>query len=808
MLPILVDKCLVEVNDRKRKPMAAIIVLLLITHILLWTEWQFTAMDNIQEICGDLKTIAKLLSTKEATDPKIFDEIVAKVCRLCEDDMNCRQIYETIEPQMNELIDNQTLDDSSRHRWRIIDTMTRAIILLNQLSDEELISNQNFLTINQHFQRIQHLFLSVGDNSWTLTDHQMITYRFIYSLTTILIKLLNTKSIIGRILLEDCFASLIASLMSVRHDSGSDENMAAIDEELSALLTGFDQTIVIRNLLLLSRCQAIKWSNNEISRSLSKCLIRDLGLISLINAVIDCDQTSERQTTLNQRYQAIGTIVSAMPVLCCSLRQYYEIIGGQVLELMVSANQYHHTIGAIILMSLENRNQKLTQELIINKILDLFLTFKVCVSDGVIGIEFRVSCDWKMTFSPSITASLLTCALIDSIHESVAPILSNFPEKSIKFVINLFERLAAEQSIDGSVADNTGVDIDCHLDVEFAEMKRNSLIMCLQIVEILLKERDKLKNQDVIQLKQLIPTLDVLSKSQHFDEKMRKTAIDVRNRIELYANNGTLSGSDGKLNNDFELAMNEMNDPLMPVRAHALIKLKQLIYAKDRHLLDNRSQLINALKMCLNDSESYIYLSAVNTLSTLAILCTDDVLPVLIQEFSDSDRKVEDRVKVGEVLTRLSKSIGDFGHHYSKQYMSCFLNGLKSGEPAIRISSLSNLGQFCGALRFALKPYIVELMSAVEALLNTDESMEVKRSSVHFLHLMLKGVERDTIEAVAQQLKDIHRLLRDIRHKGPMTVDDILQLHAQLAMDEIDRIYRDLCTPTTSLEKNIKILSL
>ena len=126
---------------------------------------------------------------------------------------------------------------------------------------------------------------------------------------------------------------------------------------------------------------------------------------------------------------------------------------------------------------------------------------------------------------------------------------------------------------------------------------------------------------------------------------------------------------------------------------------------------------------------------------TLAIQSTDDVLPILIDLFNDSERSVEERIKVGEVLVRLSKSIGDFGHHYSKQYINCFLIGVKSSEPAIRISSLSNLGQFCSSLRFALKPFIVELMSCVEAVLKTDESIEVKRSSVMFLHLMLRGID-------------------------------------------------------------------
>lgn len=176
-----------------------------------------------------------------------------------------------------------------------------------------------------------------------------------------------------------------------------------------------------------------------------------------------------------------------------------------------------------------------------------------------------------------------------------------------------------------------------------------------------------------------------------------------------------------------------------------------------------------------------------------------------MDQFVDSQRTIEERLKVGEVLVRLSKSIGDFGHHYSKQYMNCFLNGVKSPEPAIRISSLSNLGQFCSNLGFALKPFIVELLSCVEALLRTDDSLEVKRSSVMLLFLLLKGIDKSLIETVDHYLKDIYRLLR---HIYATTIDDVLQLHTQLAIEEIDRIARELFNPDKDLVKNIKVLSL
>jgi hypothetical protein len=90
--------------------------------------------------------------------------------------------------------------------------------------------------------------------------------------------------------------------------------------------------------------------------------------------------------------------------------------------------------------------------------------------------------------------------------------------------------------------------------------------------------------------------LEILSKSESFDETSRKIAIDLKNQIEICDIPIKRSDFD-EMENKFETAMNQLNDHLMPVRAHALIQLKQLIYAKNSDLLKNQIQLINALKV-------------------------------------------------------------------------------------------------------------------------------------------------------------------------------------------------------------------
>ena len=73
------------------------------------------------------------------------------------------------------------------------------------------------------------------------------------------------------------------------------------------------------------------------------------------------------------------------------------------------------------------------------------------------------------------------------------------------------------------------------------------------------------------------------------------------------------------------------------------------------------------------------------------------------------------------------------------------------------------------------------------------------------LFLLLKGIDKSLIETVDQYLKGIYRLLR---HIYATTIDDVLQLHTQLAIEEIDRIVKELFTPENKLVKNIQVLNL
>lgn len=240
-----------------------------------------------------------------------------------------------------------------------------------------------------------------------------------------------------------------------------------------------------------------------------------------------------------------------------------------------------------------------------------------------------------------------------------------------------------------------------------------------------------------------------------------------------------------------ESILNEIrNNDFMPAKVHSLITLKQLIVSRHPSVKVKLSEILFEITFLLRDTESYLYLAAIKTLSALAIYHTDEVLPILIKEFtsaSDSDiRPLSDRLKIGESLKQLAHSIGDFAHHYSPHFINGLLYGISSEEPAIRVSCLSCLGEFCSRYYYGLSNHLVELVSMVKCLLITDSNIDVHRAAILFLRLLLQSIkDREMALLVQDHLKPIKDL---ILNYSDTILDDVFHKHCFDAYTEISRI--------------------
>ncbi|CAF3876469.1 unnamed protein product, partial [Rotaria magnacalcarata] len=266
----------------------------------------------------------------------------------------------------------------------------------------------------------------------------------------------------------------------------------------------------------------------------------------------------------------------------------------------------------------------------------------------------------------------------------------------------------------------------------------------------------------------------------------------------------------------FQNAFACLYDSSIPIRAHGLILFRRLIERSDRETLtqiqDNNMKLFERFQEHLHADDSYEYLAAINVLSALANQYTDKVLPLLCNEYLNKNRKLEDKLKVGEILVKTCRSLGEMSTKYSSLLINTLLNASKQTDDDIyRASALSNLGQLCTALRYSLSKDLSEanifflILIALKSYLSVSESSDVRRASILVCELLCQSLEQSTwLTILGNELPSFYQL---INHLYKNDKDDIVCLHAQIALEALNKISRDYLQPPIILEKKIRILS-
>ncbi|KAM4800176.1 transport and Golgi organization protein 6 homolog isoform X3 [Urocitellus parryii] len=246
-------------------------------------------------------------------------------------------------------------------------------------------------------------------------------------------------------------------------------------------------------------------------------------------------------------------------------------------------------------------------------------------------------------------------------------------------------------------------------------------------------------------------------------------------------------------------------DPQIPARAAALRTLSCWIEQREAKALESQEQLLKIFLENLEHEDSFVYLSAIQGVALLSDVYPEKILVDLLAQYDSSKEKYtpETRMKVGEVLMRIVRVLGDMVSKYREPLIHTFLRGVKDPDGMHRASSLANLGELCQHLDFLLGPVIHEVTTCLIAVAKTDHEVQVRRAAIHVIVLLLRGLSQKATEVLRDVLKDLYHLLK---HVVCLESDDVAKLHAQLALEELDEIMRNFLFPPQKLEKKIMVL--
>ncbi|KAL1660635.1 hypothetical protein GGF50DRAFT_62802 [Schizophyllum commune] len=221
----------------------------------------------------------------------------------------------------------------------------------------------------------------------------------------------------------------------------------------------------------------------------------------------------------------------------------------------------------------------------------------------------------------------------------------------------------------------------------------------------------------------------------------------------------------------YQKALKLLQDPIMPVRAHGLLLLRQLVSPQSggrprdagdgagRNLsVDGRATapnidrallpaILSIFLQCVQDDDSYLYLNALQGLAAMVDSFGKEVLRGLLNDYSGgldglrtstmTQQDLDVRVRVGEALGLVIKRCGEALVIYVDMLVPVLFNMVRSAHlpTTLRTSALSLLGDCVHTYALAMLPYVPDLTSALLDL------------------LQVEGVVDDTVPAKASKEK-------------------------------------------------------
>uniref|UniRef100_A0AAV1TPV1 Uncharacterized protein n=1 Tax=Peronospora matthiolae TaxID=2874970 RepID=A0AAV1TPV1_9STRA len=311
------------------------------------------------------------------------------------------------------------------------------------------------------------------------------------------------------------------------------------------------------------------------------------------------------------------------------------------------------------------------------------------------------------------------------------------------------------------------------------------LTVCLGVVMTILEmgssHRSDLEER---QLRAMLPVLEILS--CHPRPEAAGLASEARARClsrsaVKASDTSTAKTSTQSFEELLEKAEQDLSSELVPLRARGIVTLTKLVRQSHLHPRDpewtTRVHVLARIFLAhLHDTESYVFLAAVQALAALSDANPDVAIPELVKALRDVNESLEARIKLSEALLFAAKRCGETLVKYGKLFVYAYLDCIRllpsqrkrvkhvqeeasmrmqlvqeiqigkeknlveknaehfDSEPeneqellaaaTLRASCLSNLAEVCVLLQWGLQPYLLDVLTCVFGVLQLELELE------------------------------------------------------------------------------------
>lgn len=383
-------------------------------------------------------------------------------------------------------------------------------------------------------------------------------------------------------------------------------------------------------------------------------------------------------------------------------------------------------------------------------------------------------------------------------------------DQSYVQMLHLLAEMSASERVTDALKTNPCVVVyfvESLLFGNIAELNDECSTIALVLLNTVLPSINKTKELER-RLQNLVPILEKLTKdaSEH-------TKILCKESISLIATNCPKFEVSA-----YDNAHSYALDKLLPVRAHGIIELTKLIEKADPEALARRHYLFCLFQYQLRDSDSYLYLAAINGLAAISMCCPSEALAALCKEFlyvsnqqiklltaEHQNKIIELRLKVGDIIVKVIKKLGQLAVVHKVVLLNTMLCACRDDDPLIRASALSNVAEIALVMNYRMGTIICEVLDCIWGVIETETVVECRRAAVMVITSLFKGLGKDMLFQLKENLLPIYRTIN--RVYNDTNEDSVVKLHAQLALEELNDIVRQFLTPDLQFEKKIVISS-
>ncbi|KAJ2320198.1 hypothetical protein IWW52_001516 [Coemansia sp. RSA 2704] len=258
----------------------------------------------------------------------------------------------------------------------------------------------------------------------------------------------------------------------------------------------------------------------------------------------------------------------------------------------------------------------------------------------------------------------------------------------------------------------------------------------------------------------------------------------------------------------FAAAMRDVrNTDMVPVQAHGIVELRNLVLAKAPCVLADAERLEATVAVFVElaaSPDSFLYLNAIRGLAALADVHARRFVPRLVAMYTGADSRLDERLRVGEALAQCVLRAGAMLGEHAGDVVPPLLASIEGAAPELVLSAVAVLAAAAQACPAALLRWIDDIAHALDSLLlaaaRADDELAVavrRAATVFWCDLVAAHEHARLLEQMdAGVLRAVYRTLRRLADADP---DELVRLHAQSGVELIDTQVKSQLFPANYL---------